>query len=63
MFFHENENGKIIPQFQLDSVMEQYPIIDKILAIHKSFKPILFGKDSEKLDEWISDVEKITLFN
>ena len=58
LLFHENENGKIIPQFQLDSVMEQYPIIDKILAIHKSFKSILFGKDSEKLDEWISDVEK-----
>ena len=42
----------------IDSVMKQYPIIDKILAIHKSFKSILFGKDSEKLDEWISDVEK-----
>lgn len=58
LFFHENENEKIIPQFQLDSVMEQYPIIDKILTIHKSFKSILFGKDSKKLDEWISDVEK-----
>jgi transposase len=58
LFFHENENEKIIPKFQLDSVMEQYPIIDKILTIHKSFKSILFGKDSKKLDEWISDVEK-----
>ena len=38
----------------IDSVMEQYPIIDKILAIHKSFKSILFGKDSEKLGLTIS---------
>lgn len=58
LFFYENENEKIIPQFQLDSVKEQYPIIDKILAIHKSFKSILFDKDSKKLDEWISSVEK-----
>lgn len=67
LFFHENENGKIIPHFQLDSIKEQYPIIDKILTIHKSFKSILFGKDSKKLDEWISNVEKnnilqLTLF-
>lgn len=58
LFFHENEKGKIIPQFQLDSIKEQYPIIDKILTIHKSFKSILLGKDNKKLDEWISDVEK-----
>lgn len=38
LFFHENENGKIIPHFQLDSIKVQYPIIDKILKIHKSFK-------------------------
>ena len=49
--------------FQLDSIKEQYPIIDKILTIHKSFKSILFGKDRKKLDEWISNVEKITFFN
>ena len=49
----KDEKVKIIPQFQLDSIKEQYLIIDKILSIHKSFKSILLGKDSKKLDEWI----------
>ena len=61
LYFFDNENEKIIPQFQLDEIIEKYPIIGDLLKINSSFKNIMLGKNSSKLNEWISDVKKFNI--
>lgn len=61
LFYFDNEKENIIPQFQLDEIIEKYPIIGSILKIYSSFKSLILGKDSTKLDEWISNAKEANI--
>lgn len=61
LFYFDNKKENIIPQFQLDEIIEKYPIVGSILKINSSFKNLILGKDSTKLDEWISNAKKANI--
>ena len=61
LFYFDNEKENIIPQFQLDEIIEKYPKIGSILKINSSFKNLILGKDSTKLDEWISNAKEANI--
>lgn len=61
LFYFDNENEIIIPQFQLDEIIEKYPTIGSLFKINSSFKNLILGKDSTKLDEWISNAKEANI--
>jgi len=58
---------KDISQEQLDKIIERKPIIGKLYDTVKSFKEVLFSKNTSKLDGWLKDalslgLDEITTF-
>ena len=52
---------KEITQAQLDKVIEKYPVIGSIYDTVQSFKQTLFSKKPEKIERWMSEVEKMNI--
>ncbi len=59
--FFTDDKEKIICKKQLDEIIIQYPIVNNLLTIHKSFKEVILGKDSSKLDDWIIEAKSLNI--
>ena len=61
LFYFGNDCELILPQFQLDEIIEKYPLIGTLLKVVSSFKEILFSNNSSKLDNWVQEVYKLNI--
>lgn len=59
--FFTDDKEKVICKKQLDEIIVQYPIVNLLLTIHKSFKEVILGKDSKKLDDWIIEAKSLNI--